>query len=307
MIVPSVKLRHLYYAIPVAMAISGVAWAGADSSVPYVIKNLCDTVPAKIYDKTDKDITNNKSGDIDQGIEQLDRAMEKLDKQLDGKQLEKMQQQIEESLSQVDLSKIQQSISEAMKKVDLEKMRLDAELAIKKVDWDKIQNDLQSAMEEAKDNKHVKEIQAELQKAMKEAKKSLDASKKVDMEKIREKLDESRIQWEKESRKIQKALNDAKEEMSENKQNLKQGLEEARQGISKAKEELVSYKNMISLMEKDGLLKSNEDYSIKYHSGELIINGQKQPKEVTDKYKTYLKDDVELTRENGKFSLKKGE
>ena len=68
---------------------------------------------------------------------------------------------------------------------------------------------------------------------------------------------------------------------------------------------MVSYKTMISQMEKEGLLKSNEDYSISYHAGELTINGKKQPKEITEKYKSYFSHDVDITRQDGNFSINK--
>jgi hypothetical protein len=57
-------------------------------------------------------------------------------------------------------------------------------------------------------------------------------------------------------------------------------------------------------MEKDGLLNTKEDYSIRYNDGELFINDKKQPQDVTDKYKKYLpKKNIAIKKEDGKMNI----
>ena len=66
-------------------------------------------------------------------------------------------------------------------------------------------------------------------------------------------------------------------------------MKKAKEELNKAKEELTSYKTMTAEMEKDGLIKKDENYTIEYNNGTLRINGKQQSKEVTDKYRKYIK------------------
>jgi intergrase/recombinase len=125
------------------------------------------------------------------------------------------------------------------------------------------------------------------------------------MQKTKEQFNKTLKDWEREKVQIQKDLEQARREINSDRRNLHEELSRAKQEIARTRQELTSYKTMISLMEKEGLINSNDDYSIRYHAGELTINGKKQPTEIAEKYTGYLGDDVEITRQNGNFSINK--
>ncbi len=283
------------------LTFANLGWAPSDitfSNIPY---QLQDTVPAK---NRNKNYDQGEPKDIDQRINQLEQGLEKLDKQLQGKDFEKIQRKLEESLSQIDLEAIQQKVEEAMKKVDFEKIQLQATEAIRKIDMQKIQHDIQEAMKEAKDKPDMKKLQQELKESMKEAQKSMEEAKKIDYKKLEKELERNREQWQKEKLNIEKELQEAKKEISGNKGTFQKEVYEARNEIVKAKEELQAYKTMITRMDKEGLLNSKDDYSIDYQEGSLLINGKKQTKEITDSYKSYFKKDtVHITNQKGNFSI----
>ena len=53
-------------------------------------------------------------------------------------------------------------------------------------------------------------------------------------------------------------------------------------------------------LEKDGLIDKDKGYSIEWkNGGELYINGKKQSKEISDKYKKYYKKDGWRIEMNG--------
>ena len=57
-------------------------------------------------------------------------------------------------------------------------------------------------------------------------------------------------------------------------------------------------------MEKDGLLKTDQDYTIEFKNGTLTINGKVQPKEVTDKYSKYMrKESFTIKSEKGNVDI----
>ena len=70
--------------------------------------------------------------------------------------------------------------------------------------------------------------------------------------------------------------------------------------IEKAKAEMKEYKGFVDGLEKDGLINKKEGYTIQHRNGELIINGKKQPADVYNKYRTFLK-------KHEKFTIKKSD
>ena len=90
---------------------------------------------------------------------------------------------------------------------------------------------------------------------------------------------------------MEKEMQQAKIEMQNAKVEMQKELNRAKAEIAQAKEELTSYKTMITEMEKDRLIKKEEDYTIEFKNDKLIINGKEQPKQVTDKYRKYINKD----------------
>ena len=59
-------------------------------------------------------------------------------------------------------------------------------------------------------------------------------------------------------------------------------------------------KDFTDQLQKDGLIDKKKGYSIEWkNGGELYINGKKQPKEISDKYKKYYKKDGWRLEMNG--------
>ena len=59
--------------------------------------------------------------------------------------------------------------------------------------------------------------------------------------------------------------------------------------LKKAKTELKDTKEMISEMEKDGLVDSKKGFELEYKDKVLYIDGKKQTEKVTEKYRKYFK------------------
>ncbi len=69
---------------------------------------------------------------------------------------------------------------------------------------------------------------------------------------------------------------------------LEKEMQKAKIEIEKAKEEMKEYKGFVDGLEKDGLIKKSEGYTIKHKDGELIINGKKASNETYLKYRSFL-------------------
>ena len=83
---------------------------------------LQDTLP-KEKNKTNKTIIN---GDLDKAIDEVNRAKENLQQQLQNKDWEKIHAQLEQSLEKLNAEKIQEQLNMAMKEIDLQKIQLQA-------------------------------------------------------------------------------------------------------------------------------------------------------------------------------------
>lgn len=222
-----------------------------------------DTIPDKKYNGSIK-------------MKDLDKIQDELDRSL---------LQVGEELKKIDLSKIQKDIEASLKSIDADKILKDVERSLKDIDLEKT---LASVSESLKDiDLDLKS--EEIGKAMKEAKKELEKAKeeirKIDKEAIRKEMDEAK-----------KEMDKSREELK--KIDMDKIMDKAREGIKKAKEELKEMKTMITEMEKDGLVNSKEGLTLEYRNKDLYIDGKKQPKEVTDKYRKYFnKDDFKITIE----------
>jgi hypothetical protein len=91
-----------------------------------------------------------------------------------------------------------------------------------------------------------------------------------------------------------------KEEMEKIGPQIEKEMKKAKIGIEKAKEEIKEYKAFVDGLDKDGLIKKSEGYSIKHRDGELIINGKKASNETYLKYRSFLE-------KHPKFDIKKSD
>jgi hypothetical protein len=116
----------------------------------------------------------------------------------------------------------------------------------------------------------MEKIKADLQKA-----------KEIDMDKMRKEL--SKVGPE-----VEKAMKDA------------------RVSLDKARQEVTAYKNLVSALDKDGLLNKNGNYTIEYKNKVLTVNGKALSAEATSKYSEYLngKDHFTLQKDNDGLDIK---
>ena len=160
-----------------------------------------------------------------------------------------------------------------LKKVDLTDLRLEMGKAMKEIDMKNIQVEVETALKNVEWDK----IQDEVNRAMKDVKVNVD----LDI--------------------VQKSLEASREALKEN-------WEKAwKDEMKKAGVEMHRLKNFLLGLEKDGLIKKGEPYTIEIKNGELFINGKEQPKNITDKYrnseeyKSYFKKDGNFKiKSNGK-------
>ena len=158
--------------------------------------------------------------------------------------------------------------------IDLEKMKADIEKSIKEIDVEKIKADVQRSI------------------------------KQVDVAKIKADVEASiaKIDWDKMKAELEKVKNielpKVEAQLKELKPQIEKSMQEARKGIEKARKELEGYKSFVDNLDKDGLIHKNEQYTIQYKNGVLIINGKTAPTQVYNKYKAFLE-------EHQNFILKK--
>jgi chromosome segregation ATPase len=180
-------------------------------------------------------------------------------------QLDKEMQKLDEQIKKIDLTKVQKDIDASLNKIDFEKIGKEVQASLAKIDWNKIEVDVKDAMEKVK---------------------------KVDMVKLQEEM-----------KKVQEEMEKVKVEVNINAEKIKkdvgEAMEKAKVSIEKAKVEIELMNEFTDALEADKLIDKKKSYKIEIKEGELYINGTKQPKEVSDKFRKYIKKD--------NYSIQKGE
>lgn len=144
---------------------------------------------------------------------------------------------------------------DGISKAELEKAQLELERAqseMAKQDWKKVEAEMANA-------------KLELESAMKTA----------------------QVAFEKEA--MEKAMVEMEKSLAKNKGQFENEMKKAQVEMKKAQQQLALMQKGMELMEKDGLIKPGESINIDWEDDILIINGQKQSKEVSDKYRKYFK------------------
>ncbi len=247
----------LKYFLPIAvlagLSIILLSWGGQKQTHQQKSEqNITDTVPKNKADK--------KIRDLDDVLDELDRAEIKVN-------MEKVNAELKEAMKQIDGAKIQMEINKAMKEVDMEKIRAEVDKVTNEIDAAKIEKGLKESLASVdweRMNKQMEEL------------------KKIDMSKLDADMKKMEIEMKGLGPKIEKEM------------------ENAKASIEKAKVEMREYKSFVDGLEKDGLINKKEGYSIQHKNGELIINGKKQPADVYNKYRAFLKN-------HEKFTIKKSD
>jgi len=304
----SKPVAWLVIACFVASGIAGLAWqTKTNSSAGKHFQQ--DTTPKKEKVQEDEIIIN---GDLDRAMEEVKKAQESLERQLQKGSMEKMQKDLLRAQAQLNAKEIHREVEKAMKEIELQKLNLEDQMknidmqkiqaetqeALQKINWEKMKKDMQQAQAELKNNIDYKKIESGVRRSMEETKKAMARLKEVDMQKIQRELERASEDLRANEGQVREGLERAKKEIDENlHKDLRKELEKAKEGVQKATEELRSYKEMINEMQKDGLLKNDGNYNIKYKKGELYIDGVKQPGNITDKYRHYFKqENVQLRK-----------
>ncbi len=194
------------------------------------------------------------------GVKDLDEAM---------KEIEAAMKKLEIEMKQLDLGKIEKEIKESMGKLDMKKLQAEIKASIDKIDWKKIKEDMDRSLREAELN-----------------------MKQVDFSKLEKEMAEL-------EEKLSKQQFDLKINAEKISNDVKAGMERAREGMEKAMTELKFMEEFTNELEKDGLIKKNKGYKVQVKDGELYINGTKQSKETSDKYRKYFKKDNFTINTNG--------
>lgn len=215
-----------------------------------------DTVPEKEYNGSIK-------------MKDLDRLQTELDRSM---------LQVSDELKKIDFSKIQKEIEASLKTIDAEKILKEVERSLKDIDLDKTLASVSASLKDIDLDIKSEEIEKALAGARKEIDKAKKEMSNIDRDAVKKELEEARKEVEK-----------SKAEMS--KIDMNKIMDEAKEGIEKAKAELKNTKELITELEKDGLVNSKLGFTLEYRNGSLYIDGKKQSDETTDKYRKYLKKD----------------
>lgn len=251
--------KHLLPIILIAcFSIALIAWGGRKQMHQQKTEqSFNDTFPKNKVEK--------KIRDLDDVLDELDKAEMKLN-------MEKVKTEWEEALKKIDMDKVKMDIDKAMKEVDMEKVKAEIENAVKEIDAAKIERDVKESL--------AKVDWEKMKEQMEKMKDQVEEIKNIDMSKV--KTDMQRVE----------------KEMKEMAPRIEKEMEKAKIDIEKAKEEMKEYRSFVDGLEKDGLINKKEGYSIQHKNGELIINGKKQPADVYNKYRSFLE-------KHKKFTMKK--
>ncbi len=165
--------RILLPVLILTTALCLVSWDISGSGKRYATATT-DTVPKAAREK--------KIRNLDEALEDMDRADWKAD-------LEKAKEELARAIKEIDSDKIRLEMDKAMASIDVEKIRKEAERAVKDIDWNKIEKELQSVKEMNWDKfqDNMKEMQENLKKMGPELEQSMEKLK-VEMEHLKEEM-----------------------------------------------------------------------------------------------------------------------
>jgi hypothetical protein len=203
-------------------------------------------------DDTSRHAKRNGADDY-RNFDQLDTEMKNLDQQM---------KKLDEEMKKMQVTLSQQQIELELKQVDAEKISNEVEESVKNINWEQISKDIEKNAANL-DKQKIAEIKNQIEKARMQ----LDKQKmnmhinipKIDIEKIRLTTEKS--------------------------------MKNARKSMERAKEEMKKMRDFTNALQKDGLIDKSKKYKVQVKDGELYINDQKQPKEVSEKYKKYYRSD----------------
>ncbi|HEX8677944.1 MAG TPA: hypothetical protein VF700_12020 [Segetibacter sp.] len=175
---------------------------------------------------------------------------------------------LEEQMKQLDLQ--MKNLDHQMKKLDMSEFQIQADEAIKKIDFEKIAEQVDEAMK----NIDRENINNEVAKNVK--------VNKLKMVEVKKEMEQVKAKLEKQEAHI-------KINTGEIKANIEKAMKNAKISMEGAREELRNMKEFTDELEKDGLIDKSKAYKIAVKEGELYIDGKKQSKQISDKYRHYYR------------------
>ena len=88
---------------------------------------------------------------------------------------------------------------------------------------------------------------------------------------------------------MQKAMAEVEKSLANQKGKIANEMKKAELEMKKAQEQIGLMQQGMEMMEKEGLIKPNESINLEWEEDIMILNGKKQSKEVSDKYRKYFK------------------
>ena len=169
------------------------------------------------------------------------------------------------AVAAINFNNIQQQINASLANINFEEINKNIEASMKNINWDSMKIEVNKAMDEAK---------VEMAK--------------VDKEQIKESLEKAKAALKSEQFKQQIDLSNVQKEVQES-------MAKARKEIEKARTEIANYRNLVAALQNDGLIKAGEPYKVELKDNMLYINGVKQSKETTEKYRSYYQGKTHFT------------
>lgn len=189
--------------------------------------------------------------DAGSGLDQLDIELKQLDVHID---------QLKEQLKNIDFSKTQKQLDAAMQKLDAQNISSQVNESLKKIDWSEV-------------NKQMDKSIAKLNK--------------VKMMEVKKEIEKAKIQLEKQRLNMHFTVPEI--DTKKIKLEMEKAMKNARRSVETAKEEFKNLHDFTKALQSDGLIDKSKAYKVEVKEGELYINGKKQPKEISEKYKRYYK------------------
>jgi hypothetical protein len=257
--------RLSFVALILVAAIALLSWKKQDQPSPKKQdqRAYTDTVPSRDRKVRDLDDALNQLDNINLQ-EHIDQAMASVSEAMKNIDAEKLHLEVEKALASVDMKKVNADVEKALKEIDFEKIQADVQASLAKVNWDEIKIDLE------------------------DAKKEIEAAKKIDVDELNRELAKAMEEIKKIQPQIDKELAKAKVEIEKIRPELEKELAKAKVDIDKAKEEIREYKTFVDGLEKDGLLNKKDEYTIRHKDGKLIVNGKEASSSIYSKYKSFL-------------------
>jgi len=228
-----------------------------------------DSVPEKSKEKIKKEKERTADheyyGDLDQALEELERALFNLKLVLKNRNWEKLNEDMMLDWKESALDMISGEVDAQMK-----------------VEWEKAERDMKKAMEEMDKTINMQELMLAKDEAFRSS----------EMEKLQKELELSQLNLQHDLAKMDLDLSRLGDE-----------LKDAQLNLEHAEVEMKNLKSFIDELKKDGLIKKGKEYDIKIENGVLFIDGKKQPDDVTDKYRKNEKYRKFFEKDNN-FSIK---